>query len=303
MTLTNFKRLTAGLSALLVMVITLTSCGGSGKQENDTPSGDEKTGPRSVEKDTLVQTIFYSVPSPMETASLIQKTGVPYNKDYLNDVHNVSKYTTTGSKALNLGVYGSDLSFTSIYDQTQESMLYLKCANNLSGSLGISNAFGEETANRLDANKNNKDSLMSIISESFWQADSYLKENERPGTSSLIIAGGWIEAVYIATKIEESSKNKEVIIRIAEQKFTLENLVKMLKRYSSDPTVADVYKDLTDLKTVYDQISVVKANSAASKDPKTGVTTIGSKGKLNITEEQLKSISEKMQVLRTKITK
>ncbi len=292
-----------GFVSLLVLTAGLTSCGNSGKQDVDNGTGEEKSGTSSSGKDTLVQTIFYSVPSPIETASLIQKTGVPYNKDFLNDIQNVPKYTTTGSKALNLGVYGTDLSFTSIYDQTQESMIYLKCANNLANGLGISNAFGEETANRLDANKNNRDSLLGIISESFWQADSYLKDSERPGTSSLIIAGGWIEAVYIATKLQSSSKNAEITTRIAEQKFTLENLVKMLKRYDFDATIADVYKDLIDLKTVFDQISLVKSPSESSKDPKTGITTIGSKSKLNITPEQLKAISDKIEILRAKITK
>jgi hypothetical protein len=298
----DFKQTIAGLSSLFVVIFLLASCGGSGKQD-DSASENEKTNLKQSEKDTLVQNIFYSVPSPMETATLIQKTGVPYNKDYLNDVKNISKYTTTGSKALNLGVYGTDLSFTSIYDQTQESILYLKCANNLSSGLGINNAFGEETADRLDLNRNNKDSLLSIISESFWQADSYLKDNERPGTSSLIIVGGWIEAIYIATRIEESSKNPEITTRIAEQKFTLENLVKMLKRNDSDPTVAAVYKDLIDLKTVFDQISVVKSSSSTSKDQNTGITTIGGNNKLNITPAQLKLICEKMELLRTKITK
>ena len=299
----GFRPYFIGFSSLLLLALGWTGCGNSGKQDADNITGDEKPSTPSTVKDTLAQTIFYSVPSPIETASLIQKTGVPYNKDYLNDIQNVSKYTTTGSEALNLGVYGSDLSFTSIYDQTQESMLYLKCANNLANRLGISNAFGEETANRLDANKNNRDSLLSIISESFWTADSYLKDNERPGTSSLIIAGGWIEAVYIATKLEASSKNAEITTRIAEQKFTLENLVKMLKRYDFDATISDVYKDLMDLKTVFDQISLVKSPSVSSTDAKTGITTIGSKSKLNITPEQLKTITEKIEVLRVKITK
>jgi len=279
------------------------SCGGDDKTESENMSSDEKTTPQSTEKDSIVENIFYSVPSPIETATLIQEAGVPYNKDYLNDIQKVSKYTTTGDKALNLGIYGSDLSFTSIYDQTQESMLYLKCANNLANGLGISGAFDENTANRLEANKSNRDSLLGIISESFWTADSYLKDNERPGTSSLIIAGGWVEGLYIATKLLETGKNKDIEMRIAEQKFTLDNLVNMLKRYDFDETVAGMHKSLLDLKTVYDGVQVTKSKSVSTTDAKTGVTTIGGGSKLSITSEQLKAISDKIQVIRAKIIK
>lgn len=299
----NFKKSVAVFLVVASAALMFLGCGDGNKNESDTMGNDDKSAPKTFEKDSSVENIFYSVPSPIETATLIQKVGVPYNKSYLNDIEKYSKYTTTGDKALNLGIYGSDLSFTSIYDQTQESMLYLRCANNLASGLGISGAFDENTANRLDANKNNRDSLLGIISESFWIADSYLKDNERPGTSSLIIAGGWIEGLYIATKILEASHNKDIEQRIAEQKFTLGNLTGMLKKYNFDETVAAIHKDLVDLQSVFDQISVVKDAPKASKDAKTGVTTIGGNNKLNYTPEQINAITEKIRVIRTKIIK
>ncbi len=285
---------------ILVAALNFTSCH-SGKTENDGVADGDKTA--NVQKDTVVKTIFYSVPSPIETATLIQKVGLPYNKEYLNNYKRASSYTTTGAKALNLGVYGADLSFTSIYEQNQESMLYLKSANTLAKDLGISGAFDENTANRLEANKSNKDSLLGIISESFWNADAYLKENERPGTSSLIIAGGWIESIYIATRIQRASNNGDITNRIAEQKYTLGNLTKMLKRHTDDPVVADISKDLEDLKTVYDQIADTKKATTTSKDAN-GVTTIGGGAdQILLTDDQLATIIKKVDALRTKITK
>ena len=303
MAIYSFKKMTAVFLVTAFGMFILSGCG-SGKNDDSINGGNsDKSGQSTDPKDTLVKSIFYSVPSPIETASLIQRIGVPYDKEYLNDIKKLSSYSTTGSKALNLGVYGADLSFTSIYDQNQESMLYLKCTNTLANGLGISGAFDETTANRLEANKNNKDSLLGIISESFWTADAFLKENERPGTSSLIIVGGWIESVYIASRIQEASKNKEIETRIAEQKYTLSSLVKMTKRYASaDQTVADVYNDLVDLQNVYNTIEVSKEKATASKDA-SGVTTIGGKASLKLTAEQLKSITEKVRAFRAKIIK
>jgi hypothetical protein len=55
--------------------------------------------------------IFYSLPSPLETAMLIKSAGADYNEQLLNPLGNVEKYTTNKSMALNLGIYTTDLSF------------------------------------------------------------------------------------------------------------------------------------------------------------------------------------------------
>jgi hypothetical protein len=47
--------------------------------------------------------IFYNIPSPMETASLLKKAGASYHGKILNDVKNVDKYTAASKQALNLG--------------------------------------------------------------------------------------------------------------------------------------------------------------------------------------------------------
>ena len=296
----NFATTSAPLLLLLALFagLSLSSCHSA--KTDDAVSDTDKAA--AANKDTVVKTIFYSVPSPIETATLIQKVGLPYNKDFLNSIKKVGNYTTTGAKALNLGVYGADLSFTSIYEQNQESMLYLKSANTLAKDLGINGAFDENTAQRIDANKANKDSLLGIISESFWNADAYLKENERPGTSSLIIAGGWIESIYIATRIQRASNNGDITNRIAEQKYTLGNLVKMLKRHTDDAVVADVLKDLEDLKVIYDQIPENKQATTATKDA-SGVTTLGGTEAILLNDDQLAAIIKKVETLRNKITK
>lgn len=50
-----------------------------------------------------------------------EKAGAKYNKNILNDVKNVDKYTSAGQQALNLGIYGADLSYTSVFNHTQEA--------------------------------------------------------------------------------------------------------------------------------------------------------------------------------------
>ena len=50
----------------------------------------------------------------MEITMLIKEGGAVYDKQELNDHNNVSNYTTNFKKALNLGVYGTDLGYANI---------------------------------------------------------------------------------------------------------------------------------------------------------------------------------------------
>ena len=162
-------------------------------------------------------------------------------------------------------------------------MLYLKCTNTLASSLGISGAFDENTTNRIQANMDKKDTLLTIISGSYWTADKYLTGNGQPGVSSLIVAGGWIEGLYIATRIAQTTKNEAVISQIAQQKTSLVNLLDMLDSYKSENNgTADVLKSLNDLKQVFDTVT---------KDG----------GKL--TDDQFKSLSDKTEEVRNSFIK
>lgn len=298
----TLKNITLYASAF-ALVATMAACGSS-STDNDTITGDESVTGNDQVKDTKAQNVFYSIPSPIETTSLLKGAGAKYNVKYLNPPENVDKYSTVAQKALNLGVYGSDLSFTSIFDQTQESMLYLRCTNKLAGSLGISGAFDEKMTGRVESNMENRDSLLAIISDSYWTADSYLKDNGQPGVSALIIAGGWIEGLFIACQIANDTKNEDIATRIGEQKLSLNNLVALLEEQKSNNAgITEVLGPLTELKKIFDAIEVKTAETQVSTDKEKGVTTVGNGASFKLTPEQLKSISDKAAEIRNKIIK
>lgn len=265
------------------------------------------------EKDTVAQNamnsearkVFYSLPSPMELSSLLQKSGSKFDKANLHDLKAVDHYNTNDSRALNLGVYGADLSYTSVFDQTQETMQYLKAAQKLSDALGISSAFNKDVVERIQTNMNNKDSLMNIISDSYLETDAFLNENERQNISALIISGGWIEGLYLASKMAYVAPRNEVLLgRIAEQKLSLDNLLGLLSAYQQHESVKELTIKLNELKAIFATIDLSTGESTVSVDPKTKTTTIGSDAKANtLNEEQLKKIASKVAEIRTVITK
>jgi hypothetical protein len=179
-------------------------------------------------------------------------------------------------------VYGSDLNVTGVFEQTQESMLFLSCVNSLAKSLGVSSAFDEKMVNRMEANKENRDSTMEIISQSFKNADNYLKANGRPGTSALIVAGAWIEGIYTACMTAKETKSEAVIKQIFSEKESLKYLVELLQ--SSKLTEESTYI-ITDLKAIQ-AIYEAKSNTVYTLDALKELD-------LKITELRTKVISSK----------
>lgn len=241
------------------------ACGGDDAIEENVINDvvDNELTPERAEK---AQMVFQTVPSPLETASLFQEAGAGYNPELTNPVENVNKYFTNTQKALNLGVYGADLSYANIFDQTQESMFYMNCSKKMSDGLGITSAFDAETMERIEENINNRDSLMIIINDAFWIADAYLKENGQDHLSALIITGGWVEGLYLGTKaLNTEDPDKELMKKIADQKYSLDNLIKLLESYDNEE-VKKVAQKITVLKVAFDKIEVEEKETTINND-------------------------------------
>jgi len=190
-----------------------------------------------------------NMPSPIEMAILVKHAGGEYNAKLLNDVKNLDRYVTTGKKTLNMGIYSSDVGYTSLYKQTQETVFYLDNVRKLSDAIGLSDAFDQSMFNRVEANIENRDSLLQILSSSYDLANQYLKENNRMNTSALMIAGGWIESMYLASNLGEAGQRPTAIIslRILEQDVVLQKLIVSMKMVNDDPLVAEFASKLEEL--------------------------------------------------------
>lgn len=256
---------------IIVAASLLIACGGDETiEESIVDEVDESVTPERAAK---AQMVFQTVPSPLETASLFQEAGADYNPGITNPVENVNNYSTNTQKALNLGVYGADLSYANIFDQSQESMFYMNCSKKMSDGLGITSAFDAATMERIEENMNNRDSIMTIINDAFWITDAYLKENGQDHLSALIITGGWIEGLYLGTKaINAETPNEALMQRIADQKYSLDNLTELLSTYENTEVDA-VEQKLKELQEVYNKIEEEEAEATVSDEG--GVPTIG----------------------------
>ncbi|MCB0754091.1 MAG: hypothetical protein H6603_01405 [Flavobacteriales bacterium] len=254
--------------ALLAISGLLWSCGSEPKQasEEQTPV-EEVNEERSVADLAQADQMVKDMPSPIEMAILVKHAGGEYNAGLLNDVKRIDDYITTGKKTVNMGVYSADVGYTSLYKQTQETVFYLNNVRKLSDAIGLTDAFDQTVFDRVEANIENRDSLLHILSGAYDVANDYLKENDRMNTSVLMIAGGWIESMYLAANLGADGGRPEDIIslRILEQEKVLEKLLSVMRLVDGDPLVDEFEGKLSELDRVLvaDQIRIGEGEDAS----------------------------------------
>ena len=243
---------------------------------------------------------LFSIPSPVQTAMLIQKTGATYDKGILNPTSNSNQYKTDFSKALNLGIFGADLGYVTMYNKTTDALTYLTHVKTLADELGVSGAFDANTMERINKNITVKDSMLVLVGIAYRSSDAFLKDNKRNDVSGLILAGGWIESLNFAISVNKQKENEEIKRRIIEQKQSLGSIIKLLAQFNN-PDYAPLIADLQDLSKTYDAIQFKYVFEKPTTDVGTKTTTINSHTDVSFTKEQIDQISTKVKALRDKI--
>lgn len=287
------------LIAPLAASLMLVSCGG-----DKTEGGDDLSGVDTLKTETKAEQItetFFQVPSPGEMLTFIKMVGGKNNKNvsFLNSPDNQKNYTDNKSKALNFGIYSCDLSYCSIFEIGSEALKYFKTVKQLGDQIGVSSAIKPEVLKRLEGNVGNPDSLSVITDDVYFSSFETLEGSKQGPTLSLVVSGGWIESLYIATSLAKYEANSPVVERLADQKYTLDNLIEFLKKYQDDADVASVLVQFTELQAEFNKIGE-KEVAAATGDKSKNV--LGGGKELAITTDQYKAIVEKIKAIRNSYT-
>lgn len=305
-----FKLLPMGKNKFLYLILflaTLISCGGQ-KKETDSEEALTKAIEAEIDSNATqlikFNNVIFSLPSPYQFAFFIKDLGISYNKQYLNSTANIKSYTSTFKKALNMGIYGTDLGYLNIYEQVPDAIQYFSVLKSLSQDIGIANTFDASTIQRIEKNMGNQDSLLFIISNKYREADAYLKDNDRNSIAVLIVAGGWIESLHILCKVAKDKPSPMIAQKIAEQKHPLDNLIKILSPYyNHSEDYMKVIDQLIELAYDFDGVEYKYQYIEPETKPEEKLTVVKSKASLTINADQLKSISEKTDKLRNSIVK
>lgn len=263
----------------------------------------ESSKPAEGVDEEVINSILDQIPSPLEISSSLKSSGSKFDGSILNPTDNLPKYNSNYKKALNLGIYGTDLGYTNIYEQNQQGIKYVSAIKSLADDLNIGQFFDVKTIGRLAANSDNLDSLLLMTTQNFNSINHYFQTQGRDNMSVLLLTGGWIEAMQIICKAASTKPNQQVYETIGEQKIILEQLMLLFSFYKDDSNMTALHADLEQLKAAFDKVEIKYVYKESTMEIVNGVAVIkdNSTTTVQITPENVAEIKGVINSIREKI--
>ncbi|MCA1747085.1 MAG: hypothetical protein LC655_05260 [Bacteroidales bacterium] len=240
---------------LLLIPLLLASCGNRQKEDLTVTTDEILLEELTVSQEAMDE-VIENIASPIEVASLLSDLQIPFSSSYLSDPDKMSDHATAYEMAYHLGALSSDLGYLNMYNKTGTAINYLSTINRLTEALDVGQFFDFIKMKRLATGADKLDSLLFVSMNSFNRMDEHLKITDRSNLSTLMVAGVWIEGLYLATQVYEKSQVEELRNVIAQQKMILSNLLIIMDRYKSDNHFANLLEDYARLKQHFDNVKI-----------------------------------------------
>jgi hypothetical protein len=239
------------IPALLVGLSGITGC-----RQDPEKKAKRESQKRELEKiDTIEKSIeknVYPMPTSAEVIKMLSDLDVGYQFGLTNPKENAAKYISSYSRSINMGVFGADLSYCTLYNINQEVIDYLNAIRTIANELNMSKIYDETLYDRIKASVDNKDQLVAILTDAFNRTYGYLAENEQQNLALLVVGGAWVEGMYLTCNVSEAAYQVAGISEnLLTQKKSFEMYLEITKPYQTDPYISDFLKKLEPIKKVY----------------------------------------------------
>ena len=255
--------------------------------------------------DEKIQAIYFGVPSPMETTIILKNSGAEFEASIMYPLENYEKELNQFETSILLGMYSTDLNYCILSSKKKETLEELNAVISLAKQIHLDAVVNESTKHRVEYNLNNRDSMQVIIGSTFWKMETIMKENDRDALSSLIVAGGWIEGLYLACELAEINPDNSLIQQIiADQKYTISNLNELLSFFEYDEEIVEaLISPLKEIEKIFDEIKKDEYEETNSDNKEfLDDLIIGKYFKLKFTPEIISSIHTSIEAVRNELT-
>jgi hypothetical protein len=288
----------------IIILITIFSCKPkSHEKETFTPSFSTfRTDSEGIAEPAAKNETYYGILTPMEICVIFERLAIPYDEAALNPISNKDLYLSNSKAAINTGIYGVDFGYLKMFGFGQKVIDYMVTIRDMSNKLGIPDNMLVEPIKRIRNDMADPDTITNIMKTAYYDMENHLRQSGRESTAGLMVMGGWVEAMYIATQLVYNPANPdpEVVEKIAEQKYTLTSLLSFMKNYYDDPVVVYYTKKLKFLKNYFDSFEIYFKKGDLEIDTiKQVLRSSGSK--MTISVETLNEIRDYIAKLRTEM--
>jgi len=198
----------------------------------------------------------YPLPTSAELIKKLTDLEVGYIFGITNPVENSKKYFSSKARATNLGAFGADLSYVTLYNKMQEVIDYLDAIRGLANELNMSKIYNEDLYEKIRENFDDRDVLVDILTTAFNDTYGYLSKNDQQPLALLVVGGAWVEGMYLTTHVSEAAyQNPEFSKVLIEQKESFDTFLGLAEVYDTDPNIDEFLKILDPVKKVYEGLT------------------------------------------------
>jgi len=251
-----------------------------------------------------VSTIVKAIPSPIEVSQLIKSVQKDYNSSLMHNADKASGYSTNFKKALNLGVYSTNLGVANLYEQSQDVLTYLDAVRDLANGLAIGQYFDYETLKKL-SQSNDLNKLVELTNQNVEKINDNLSQRGREHLAVLLVTGGWLEATHLMAEIYKVNKSADLRERIGEQKNILDMLLPAVEKYSSKPGFPGLIAQLKALQAKFNAVNIKVIPGEQRMVERNGQLVVedGSKTVVTISDATMMGIANQLGKIRGSIIK
>ncbi len=245
------KKIFAGaiFTMLILCSVAYTSCKNRAAEQQQKVDENKKID----EMERQIESNVYPLPTSAEVIKMLTDLEVGFIIGISNPVENVKAYFSSTKRAINLGVYGADLSYATLYNMQQEVINNMSAIRSLANELNMSTIYNEELYDDIKKNFDNRDRLVDILTKAFNDTYGYLAENDQQPLALLVVGGAWVEGMYLTTNVSEAAYQVAGISKVLlEQKKSFDLFLEITQPYNNDPSVSDFVKLLDPVKKVYE---------------------------------------------------
>lgn len=242
---TLFKLLVA---VMIVAVAGVYSCKNRGESKS-------KTQVNAIEEQVIEQKIeenVYPLPTSAEVIKQLSDLDLGYILGVSNPPVNSRNYVASYSRAVNLGVFGADLSYATLYNMQQEVIDYMSAMRTMANDLNLSKIYDESLYDQIKANFDNRDSLVTILTDAFDRTYSYMIDAGQANLALLMVGGAWVEGMHLTMAVSESGAHitgfEQVLL---DQKKSFGMFEDLAKPHTDDALVSEFLKGLQPVRDVY----------------------------------------------------
>lgn len=215
-----------------------------------------------------VEKVLPNISSPAEIATFIEMTGAEYVPEIVADTANLPNYIGDADiAALNLGIFTSDLSYTTTFKQSEQSLATLKACQILANDLGMGYTYLSAILNRFSGEITDEDSLVMYLEKETGMVNENFKDTDRHRLYTAFVAGFIIENLYIVTEIIATYPDdllpadakalvlREMIMVVLDSENNLTNLIAEIESVLTPEDSGVLVDELKDLKASLDKVN------------------------------------------------